>query len=309
MLPLFLKKNTKNFTQSFYTGRYSVPHTYDAWHHHVELEFLHIINGRGTRFVGDSIESFSSGDMVLVGPRLPHVWRADKIYYEGDPSLRVELIVTHFLKDFLGKDFLNLAEMHDLSNLLEASTQGLQILGATRNQVSERLNRLTQMEIKDRLLEFIGILDYIAKSKEFRKLSSVSFTDSYQSKGADRINMVYDYIMNHFSENVTLKHAADIANMNETAFCRFFRSATAKTFTQYLNEVRVGYACRLLLNEELNIASVGYESGFRNISYFNRVFKRTIGVTPQQYQQTHMMPAAKLRGSAKTADSKFMKAV
>lgn len=287
MLPLFLKKNTKTFKQSFYVGKYTVPHTYDTWHHHVELEFLHILEGSGTRFIGDSIEAFSSGDLVLVGPNLPHVWRSDKMYYENDPTVNTEVVLAQFTRDFMGNDFLNLPEMHALRDLLDDSQQGLQITGATRDYVSEKLIQLAEMDINDRLLEFIQTLNYIGKSKQYRKLSSVGFIDSYQTKGADRIDRVYDFIMNNFTNDIGLTEAADIANMNETAFCRYFKSVTLKTFTEFVNEIRVGYACKLLLHEKLNMASVGYESGFKNVSYFNRVFKHTIGVTPLEYKRKH----------------------
>lgn len=289
MLPLFLKKNTRSFEQSFYIGKFSVNHTYDIWHNHSELEFLHVLNGSGTRFIGDSIESFSSGDLVLVGSNLPHVWRSDKIYYEGVPEIQAELILTQFTKDFAGKDFFSLPEMISVQELLEDSNQGLQILGKTRENVSERLVKLVAMDGGEKLLEFIQILNYISKTKEYRKLSSIGFVDSYQSKGSNRINKVHDFIMNNFMEDITLKEAADIANMNETAFCRYFKTTTLKTFTQFLNEVRIGYACRLLLHEDLNISGIGYECGFKNISYFNRVFKNSLGITPQQYQRKHLV--------------------
>lgn len=289
MLPLFLKKNTRSFEQSFYSGKVFVNHTYDIWHNHAELEFLHIINGSGTRFIGDSIEAFSSGDMVLVGSHLPHVWRSDKIYYEEIPELQVELTLTQFTKDFVGKEFFSLPEMNCIQELLDDASQGLQILGKTRELISNRLIRLNELEGGEKLMEFIQMLYLISKSKEYRKLSSIGFMDSYQSKGATRINKVHDFVMNNFMEEISLKEAADVANMNETAFCRYFKSATLKTFTQFLNEVRIGYACKLLLSEDLNISGIGYECGFKNISYFNRVFKNKLSLTPQQYQRKHLV--------------------
>lgn len=288
MLPLFLKKNTRSFEQSFHTGKFTVNHTYDVWHHHVELEFLHVLSGSGTRFIGDSIEPFSDGDMVLVGSNLPHVWRSDKIYYEEIPEIKAELILTQFTKDFAGKDFFTLPEMNPICELMEDSSRGLQIVGKTRETISQRLIKMVEMEGSEKLIELIQILLFIAKSKEYRTLSSVGFVDSYQTKGSERINKVHDYIMNNFMEDISLKEAANIANMNETAFCRYFRTVTLKTFTQFLNEVRIGYACKLLLHEELNISGIGYECGFKNISYFNRVFKNTLGITPQQYQKKHL---------------------
>jgi len=287
MLPLFLKKNTQSFEQSFYTGKFTVPHTYDIWHNHVELEFLHILNGSGTRFIGDSIEAFEDGDLVLVGSNLPHVWRSDKIYYENIPDKKIDLILTQFIKDFAGKDFFDLPEMNCIKELMDDAVCGLQIIGKTRDIVSNRLIKLNETSGGNRLLAFLSILFDIAQSKEYRKLSSMGFIDSYQSKGANRINKVQDFIMNNFTEDISLKEAANIANMNEAAFCRYFKSVTLKTFTQFLNEVRIGYACKLLLHQNFNINGVGYEAGFKNISYFHRVFKNTLGYTPKEYRNKH----------------------
>ncbi len=285
-MPLFLKKNTTSLGHSFLIEKFTVPHTYDIWHHHTELEFLHIVKGSGTRFIGDSIESFTDGDLVLVGPNLPHVWRSDKCYYDSDPQIRVEVILTQFLPDFLGKDFLNLSEMHELKIFLEDANQGVQIIGTTREMASERLFEILNLHGSQKLMAFISLLADLASSKSYRKLTTSGFSNTYQSRGSSRINKVHDFIMNNFMEDISLAQAAEIASMNETAFCRFFKNSTLKTFTQFLNEVRIGYACKLLLNEDLNVASVGFESGFKNIPYFNRVFKCTLGITPQQYQKS-----------------------
>lgn len=286
MMPLFLKKNTTLLGQSFLIEKFNVPHTYDIWHHHAELEFLHIIKGSGTRFIGDSIEPFNDGDLVLVGPNLPHVWKSDKCYYESNPQVKVDLILTQFLPNFLGSDFLNLPEMHDLKIFLEDANQGLQIIGSSREMASIRLFEILELKGSQKLIAFILLLADLAKTKEYRKLSTLGFSNAYQARGAQRIKKVHDFIMNNFMEDITLAQAAEVANMNETAFCRYFKNSTLKTFTQFLNEIRIGYACKLLLHEDLNVASVGFESGFKNISYFNRVFKSTLGITPQQYQRS-----------------------
>ncbi|WP_373495573.1 AraC family transcriptional regulator [Aquiflexum sp.] len=286
MMPLFLKKNTTSLGHSFLIEKFQVPHTYDIWHHHTEFEFFHMVKGSGTRFIGDSIESFTDGDLVLVGPNLPHVWRSDKCYYASNPNLNIELILTQFLPDFLGKDFLNLSEMHELKIFLEDANQGIQIIGPAREMASTRLFEILNLQGSRKLIAFISLLADLASSKSYRKLSTSGFSNAYQSRGSQRIKKVHDFIMNNFMEDISLSQAAEVANMNETAFCRFFKNSTLKTFTQFLNEVRIGYACKLLLNEDLNVASVGFESGFKNISYFNRVFKYVLGVTPQQYQKS-----------------------
>lgn len=288
MQPLLLKKNTRSYSQSFYIGKHRVNYTFDVWHHHEELEFLHILNGKGTRFIGDNVEPFDSGDLVLVGSNLPHVWKSDKTHYENNPQICTKLILTQFVKDFVSTDFLNLPEMKGVRELLDDSIQGLQILGRTRDVVSKRLLRLADQDGGDKLIGFVQVLLFISKTKEYRKLSSLGYVNAYKSQGADRISRVQDYIMNNFTEEITLKEAADVIHMNETSFCRFFKNTTLKTFTQYLNEVRVGYACKLLLhNKDLDIANISYKSGFKNVSYFNKVFKDSHGLTPLNYKKKY----------------------
>ncbi|WP_020530294.1 AraC family transcriptional regulator [Flexithrix dorotheae] len=286
MQPLFLKKNTRSFEQSFQIRHAIVPHTYDIWHYHSELELLHILKSSGTRFIGDSIEHFSDGDLVLVGSNLPHVWKNEKVYYE-DETLNAEVILTHFQEDFVGREFFNIPEMHKIKELFTLARQGIQVYGETRGQVSEKLKALVNKEDGARVLGLIDVLHTIAISKEFRLLSSVGFGKSFHSKKNDRINKVYDFILNNFTDEITLKDAAAVANMNTTAFCRFFKTSTQKTFTKFLNDIRIGYACKLLIYENRTIAATAYETGFNNLSYFNRVFKTSLGITPQEYQRKH----------------------
>lgn len=287
MLPLFLKKNTKSFNHSFEISRAKVSHTYDKWHNHIELEFLHILKGKGTRYIGDSIEEFNDGDLVLVGSHLAHVWRCDKSYYEKQSELSAEVILIHFLEDFVGKDFLSLPEMQHVKELLHTAKQGIQVIGKTQKKISAQLQLMVDMPPTERLIELVKVLNTIAQSGEYKVLSSMGFVESYKSHDSDRIDRVYDYIFNNFSNDVSLEKVAGIANMNTSAFCRYFKASTFKSFTQVLNDVRVGYACKLLLHGDMGISAVGYSCGFNNISYFIKTFKRSQGITPLEFQKKH----------------------
>lgn len=287
MVPLLLKKNTKNFEQSFEMRSVKVPHTYDRWHHHVELEFMHILKGSGTRYIGDSIEGFIDGDMILVGPHLAHFWRSDDMYYEPHNKLSTELILIHFLEDFAGKDFFVLPEMQHIKALLKTCKQGIEILGTTRNRISQLLIEMADKTATERLLSFINILSQIAISGEYRILAGIGFVEAYKSNGSERIDKVYDYIFSNFTKDISLETVAGIANMNVTAFCRYFKTITLKSFTNVLNDVRIGHACKLLLQDDNDVSSAGYNSGFNNISYFIKTFKRCQGITPLEFKKLH----------------------
>ena len=287
MVPLFLKKNTRTHEQSFEMRRVIVPHTYDRWHHHAELELMHIIQGSGTRYIGDSIEGFAGGDLVLVGSQLPHFWRSDAAYYDADNQLETELVLVHFLEDFAGKDFMGLPEIQPVKELIQASRRGIQVTGQTREAVSALLLQMVDMHATERLLTLVQILWKIARSGEYRVLSGPAFAETGKAADTERINHVYDYIFNNFTREIPLETIAKIANMNTTAFCRYFKNATFKSFTQVLNDVRISHACKLLLQPDSGISSAGYQCGFNNISYFIKTFKKSQGITPLEYKRLH----------------------
>lgn len=287
MHPLYLKKNTKGFEQSFQMNHARVPHTYDIWHYHQELELNAIIKGRGTRFIGDHVGAFTDGDMVLVGPNLPHVWKNDKEYYDNQESLQAELINFFFLEDFAGKDFFQLPELQPIQKLIEASIQGIRIYGRTSKVVQGKMKQVYRLTPGERIINLIHVLNIIAHSDELEFLASPGFIYAYQASNTERINKVYNFIMNNFLENITLKDVADKASMNTTAFCRYFKRVTKKSFVQFLNEIRIGYACKLLLDEKLTISQICYESGFNNLSNFNKQFKLITYNTPYNYRVRH----------------------
>ncbi|PSR54056.1 AraC family transcriptional regulator [Adhaeribacter arboris] len=287
MHPLYLKKNTKSFEQSFQMQHARVPHTYDTWHCHQELELNAIIKGTGTRFIGDHVGAFSDGDMVLVGSNLPHVWKNDKEYYQGQDTLYAELMNFFFLEDFAGKELFQLPELQPIQNLLQRASQGIRIYGKTSETIQRKMKKIFRLTAGERVITLMQILNIIAHSDEVELLASPGFINSYQANNTSRINKVYDFIMNNFLEEITLEQVAEVASMNVTAFCRYFKRVTKKSFVQFLNEIRIGYACKLLLDEKLTVSQICYESGFNNLSNFNKHFKAATKHTPQHYKLQH----------------------
>jgi len=288
MQPLFLKKKTKSYNCSFQIQHAVVPHMYDSWHYHHELELNLVLTGTGTRFVGDSVESFTGPDLVLVGPELPHVWRNDPMYYKNDPDVSVEVINFFFLPDFAGSSFFDLPELKSVKDLLNEAARGLKFYGETRSLVAEKMKAMVSLDEGRKLLELIEILYMLSGSHEKTTLASPGFVYAPKDKDMDKINMIYNHIINNFKNRIILEDVAAIANMNVTAFCRYFKTTTKKTLVQFVNEIRIGYACKLLLDDKLNITEICFECGFNNLSNFNRQFKNTTGYSPKEYKIKHV---------------------
>lgn len=284
MQALYLKKNTRSHESSFKMNHAIVPHMYDQWHYHQELEINLILKGSGTRFVGDNIQSFYDDDLVLVGANLPHVWKNDVIYYEGLPNLYADVINIHFLPDFAGKDFFLMPEMQAVNELLERAKRGIRFKGNCKILIKEKMIAMQTMPDGEKLLSLLQILNLMAHNREVEMLSTAGFSNSYKDSNPEKINRIFDFIINNFHQEISLADVASLAHMNEAAFCRYFKNATKKTFTQFVNETRIGYACKLLIDGNKNVSQICYESGFNNISNFNRQFRRITGKTPQMYQ-------------------------
>lgn len=286
MQPLLLKIES-NVRQSFQIRKDVRPNFYSTWHYHEELELTLILKSNGTRFVGDSIQQFSSGDLVLVGENTAHVWKNNDSYYKEPLTDAVEAIVIHFKKDFAGKDFFSMPEMSKIKTLMNEAKRGVCFKGKDRNRVSKKIIALVNKPPFERVLGIIEILAFLANSSEYSLLSSPGFVQTFIAKESDQINKVYAYIIENFRSNISLEKCARVSNLTPTAFCRFFKLRTRKTFTQFINEVRISFACRLLIEGKMDIAQACFESGFNNLSYFNRQFKIIKNETPSSFREKH----------------------
>jgi AraC-like DNA-binding protein len=284
-MKLLLEKLTLEPKYSFVLQKDVYPYYPTPWHYHPEYELVLVVKSTGQRIVGDHVDNFSDGDLVFMGPNLPHVYNNDSIYYEGHKDLKAEAIVIHFREDFLGKDFFKVPEMMPVMQLLERSQCGMKIMGKTRKVVAAKMQDLLKMRGPSRLIHLLSTLEILATSEEYRLLASPGFVNKYNTSGTERMTKVYDYIMNHFKEDIRLEEVAEISNMTAPSFCRFFKACTRKNFSRFLNEIRIGYACKLLQEGHFSIAEICYESGFNNLSNFNRQFKKIMDKSPLEYRK------------------------
>lgn len=285
MKPHLIKIHLKP-EHSFSVRHDIVPHFYNKWHFHPEFELVHIIKGSGQQFIGDNVHIFKSGDMILLGSNLPHLWRSDeKFFLSENSNLKVEAIVIHFLPDCFGKDFFTLPENQGIASLLARAQQGVRIKDETRSEVSGLSRKLLNARGTDRIILLLQMLDRIANSKETRTVCNKGLIFENDPRESERFNNIYQYILNNYSKTISLPEIASIAHMSPHSFCRYFKSRIKKTFSRMLMEVRIGNACKLLAETNRSISDICYSCGYNNLSNFNRHFKTITGKTPVSHRK------------------------
>lgn len=255
-----------------------------AWHFHPEYQITLVIKSCGYRLVGDNIAPLHAGDMVLVGSNLPHVWQQERATGPARAPA-VHAVIVRFLETFAGKDFLEIPEMKAVRLLLRRSIRGLHVTGATRQVAAEKMQRLADASGLERISELLSILNMLARSNELAPIASAGFVPVLNGSDHDRMERVCDYINAHLEEAIDRSAVARQAHLSEGAFSRFFKLRTGKTLPRYINELRVGRACRFLAEGEAKITDIGMDCGFANLANFNRRFLEIAGLTPHEYRR------------------------
>ena len=263
----------------------SVPFFYSEWHFHPEVELVYIQKGSGTRFIGNDIAHFNEGDMVLVGSNLPHLWKCDDAYFAKGSELKAESLVVHFMPEIFGDYFMKLPENRLINELLEKAKQGIRINGDTIQKVHQYMETLLLVRGSERLIVLLQILHTLSLSKDLELIAANNMEHPPSIKEGERMNAVFHYLIDNFSKVVTLEAVASEANLSPNAFCRYFKSRTKKTFSQYLLEMRISHACKLLADTDKSISIIHYDCGFNSSSHFNRYFKQINGITPLEYRR------------------------
>ena len=280
-----LLKLDKRSDLSFSVRRDRVPYVNNRWHFHEEVELIHFRCGEGTQFIGDSVNRFRAGDVVLVGSNLPHYWRFDDEFFDQNAVQSADVTVSHFTEYFWGERFLDLPENAPLKSLLTEARRGIVLRGVTRHRVAGLLDQLIRTGGAQRIALLIEALSLIAECADLETLSSIGFNPEVLDMDADRIKAVYEYTLQNFNRKIELREVAEVANLSQNSFCRYFKSKTGKTYSQYIMELRVGRACKLLIENRLCLKQLCYESGFNNFTSFHKYFKMITGKSPLNYQR------------------------
>lgn len=268
--------------KSFIYYRENNPFT--PWHHHPEYELCLIKKGRGKRMVGDNIDRFENNDLVFIGSYTPHESLCDPEYF-SPTGFQGEGIVIQFMYDFLGDKFFQVSENNNLNKFILGSTRGYAFFGLSKRRIISLMLEMGEMNDSDKLYALLSIFKIFASTKEFVVLSSPAFSEPFWQDETGKMQKALKYILQNFQKHVKIKDLLEITNMSNTSFYAAFKQTYRMAFKDYLLNTRVGYACKLLTDASQNISGIAYDSGFGNISNFNRQFKKIKGITPSQYQE------------------------
>ncbi len=274
-------KIPKPLNQALIYEEHHVNLFYDRLHQHEEIQLSLIVGGEGSLIVGDKINHYEVGDILVIGSNLPHVFKS-----EVHGSEKSHMLSLFFKKTSFGEDFFELMEFQELSLFFKHATHGFKIT-SSKNKISSLFLQFNRSSNFKRFILFLEILKR-ASSSSYKSLSSFVHEKKYNDLEGKRMHAVFEYTMSNFEKNISLKIIAGVANMTKSAFCKYFKTRTNKTYFNFLNELRTEHACKLILaDNDLSIAEVAILSGFRNMSNFNRRFKSLKKTSPLQYKLSH----------------------
>ncbi|WP_173002990.1 AraC family transcriptional regulator [Chitinophaga sp. SYP-B3965] len=250
------------------------------YHFHPEYELTWIVKGSGKRYAGSNMAGFSDGDLVLLGPHVPHCWKLQPA------GKNARSVVIQFTADFLGEGFFSKAEMVNIQKLFQRSSCGIQFIKRTPALVQEQIKELTEEKNNfKQLILLLEILQQLAVSKEYVLLDQQRLSAELSPANQARINPIFAYLVENFRKEVSLNKAAAIANMTPNAFCKYFKRITRKTFMETVIEYRINYATQQLIQSDKTISDICFDSGFGDISHFYKMFKAKMQVSPLHYRQ------------------------
>jgi AraC-like DNA-binding protein len=259
-------------------------HLYDTLHQHSDWQLTLIVKSKGTIICGNHIGHFQPGDLYLIGSNQPHVFRNDPEYFEMRRSLKAKAISVYFDQDAFGEHFFDLPETAELGVFLQKSTYGLKITGTVRDKLQPMMEEFPFLNGVDKLMQLLQALKLLSLYADCcRSLSSSEVTGNFSETEGKRMNAVIQFTLQKYRHPISLEEVAGVAHMTPNAFCRYFKQRTRKSYVTFLNEFRIGHACKMLLQKDMSIKEACYQSGFNNISNFNRKFKEVTGSSPTEY--------------------------
>jgi AraC-like DNA-binding protein len=259
------------------------PHFTVPWHFHPEIEILFVVKSSGTSYVGDGIHRFTEGEISIIGENVPHWWKSDKKYLDGKDTSGIKVLIIQFNRKIFDPNFINLPEMNAIKEFLDKSQRGIQFLCKSRKALGEQIIRIFQLSGISRITELILLLEMMANTKDYKYHASIGYSKTINTYDFYRFNKIHEHIILNFNKPIKLEDVASTVNISPTAFCRYFKKHTGKTFLSFLNEMRIGHACKLMVEGKIPISMASLESGFNNLSHFNDQFKRVMKLTPTEY--------------------------
>lgn len=261
------------------------PHFTYPWHFHSEYELLYVLEGFGNSFVADNIEAFQSGDLVLMGSNLPHFWKSDEAFHKLENKQKIKYVVIQFPNEFFKEAISEYPEFHLIKELLERSGKGIRFSKAFSEKVKKKIFKVVRAKGFERALLTLQLLQYLAKTEKYKLLAGELYQVEKHDFTSDRLTKVMHYLNTSYRNKIELKKVAEVAHFHPSAFCRYFKEKSGKSLSEFVNDMRISYACRLIIEGKMSVSQICYESGFNNLSNFNRIFKKHTGFTPTMYSQ------------------------
>lgn len=274
----FIQKLTLDESTSFVAKTFRTPNFEVGWHQHIEYELILFTQGSGLSFVGNHVGEFETGDIYLLGSNLPHTFQ------KRDPVLIASAIVVQFREYFWGSEILNMPESRNIKKLLETSLFGLKITGNSKQLLFSLISDLETAIGFQRILILGQCLEIIATGKEYIEVSTQD-VKQMNNKDKERIDRVFQFTIDAFKEPISLSKVADIASMSIPAFCNYFKKSTKKTYIDFLNEIRIGYACTSLIETKKTVCEICFDSGYNTMANFHKQFLKVKKITPLQYRK------------------------
>jgi AraC-like DNA-binding protein/quercetin dioxygenase-like cupin family protein len=278
-----------NTDANFIVQEYQQPYFTSPFHFHDAYELILIVKSYGKLYAGNKVLNFNEGEIFLFGPSFAHCFYNEKSFIaSGDTA---HAIVVFFKEDFMGKDFFQKSELSKIKELLKKSEYGVKVDKANNLLTSLFLSIRSSTGMSS-LIILLQLLENLSthNKNNISLINNVLPKSSGNQNDASRLEAVFKYVIENFKDNINSKEAASLACLNEAAFCRYFKRRTQKTFSQFVSYVRITHSIRLLRESDMSVASVCFESGFKNISYFNRQFKELMNETPFDYRKSCLIP-------------------
>ena len=266
---------------SFITRKLQLASNVTKIHSHRNFELNYIASGSGKRIVGNSISGYTKGDLVLLGPHIPHCW--DNLETEDDSE--AECIVTHFNENIISSDFFNIPELEKVVNLLKNANNGIWFKGKKTEKVGQTLKKMVALKGLERYIELLKVFQLLLEIEDRENLALPSAMNNTFETDQDQINKIYEYVFNNIQTGIKLKEASALVYKEPGSFCRYFKKKTNQTFMDYVKNVRIGMAAKLLAESEKQITQICYECGYNNLANFNHYFRVIMKKTPSEYRK------------------------
>jgi AraC-like DNA-binding protein len=265
-----------------------LPFFYPHLHRHVEIQITWILSGKGTLVIGNNMKPFQSGDLFVIGANQPHLFKSDPSYFDSNNQDKVHSLNIFFNPDGFMSSLLLLPEMYSIKKLIKSSDFGIRASEKDASKLFEYFVKVRDNADGFLLAYFIEMLQAMANMVQWEYFSTESFEHMFTDSDGLKMNDIFRYTMDHFKKEISLDQIAAIAHLTPQSFCRYFKKHTSKTYTHFVNELRINEACKLLMERKyVSIGNVAHQCGFNSVISFNRVFKSIISKTPREFIKTH----------------------